>query len=58
MLEPKYQTDLLLRTKRSETKSELETLMADGQEMLRAKESDPNLYSRAEIPLLKRFLTE
>ncbi len=58
MLEPKYKKELLYRTKSSETKTKLETLLTYCQELLKATTSDPSLYGRAEIQLLKRFLTE
>jgi len=49
---------ILYRTKSSETKTKLETLLAYGQQLLAATMSDPNLRSQMEIQLLKYFLIE
>jgi hypothetical protein len=58
MLEAKYKKELLYRTKSSETKTKLETMLALGQQLLTATMPYPNLQNQKEIHLLKRFLNE
>jgi hypothetical protein len=58
VLETRYKTDLLYRTKSSETKGKLESILLLLQHLLDRLKPHSYLLEKEEIQLLKRFLTE